>query len=207
MKALTPKKFLSEFCGQELKSQVLEVITPVLTSEQLDNIQTKSKDETFLLCAFILDWFCIRHGYAVQFFKTEKWFWYADRKIALPAEALPGLMFKQRKGDALDFEYVHLDVDRTGELDDPRELPRRVGAQLRAEVKSLLEFGLDFDTLIWKIAKASYPVYMFGQAKEFMWVIDFSFIRPLYSNLSSPAKSLDGKVDKQNRVWYTTQIS
>jgi hypothetical protein len=200
MKAIPPMKFLAEFCGEYIRDHVCETLVPnpqfKITPEQMENVKENSRPESYLLAAFVMDWYAIRdEGNPPYFFKSGKWFWYPERRLAIPAEALPGLLFAGKPGD-LDFEYVHSDwndPERTnyvGKL-DPEESAK---GRLRQQIKPLLQFGMDFDKAIWKLAQAQYPVHIFNQAKEEMWCLDLWFSYSTYKKLSKGSKALDGKV-------------
>ena len=106
MKAMKPKKFLAEFCGEELRDQVVTMLTAKstikFTPEQLVDLKEKSRPESYLLAAFVVDWYQVRAARPSYYFRSGRWFVYPERRLLLPAEALPGLLFTTRQNtDAL----------------------------------------------------------------------------------------------------------
>jgi len=167
-----------------------------LTDDQLKDVTSNTRPETFLLAAFICDWYAVRDERGVPFFfRSGRWFWYPERRLALPAEALPGLLFTGKHG-SLDFDYVHSDWnDLTRSENIGSIMPDdNTQGRFRNQIKPLLEAGLDFDKAVWQLAKAQYPVHVFNTAKEEMWCVDFWFCYVAFKELSSESKSLDGKV-------------
>lgn len=200
MMAQEPKKFLSEFCGITLREYFRDILTGTntvkKTPEQIDELLSKTRPETFLLAAFVSDWYDVRRNRSAPFFfKSGRWFWYPERRVALPAEALPGLLFTGKHG-ILDFDYVHSDWnDLTRSENVGRNTVHdETQGRFRNQIAPLLELGMDFDKAVWQLAKAQYPVHVFNAAKEEMWCIDFWFCYVAFKELSEGSKSLDGKV-------------
>lgn len=200
MKAVKPKKFLAEFCGEDLKQHVVEAFSdsyrPKYTPEQIKDIAEKSAPESYLTAAFIMDWNQIRDNKSPYFFKSGRWFPYPERRVILPAEALPGLLFTGKNG-SLDFDYVHSDLrdeERSYYLGD-LNVPQQARARLTSQIAPLIkEAGWSFDKSIWHLAKSLYPMHVFNTAKEEMWCVDFWFCFSAFKGLASASKSLDGKV-------------
>lgn len=200
MKAMKPKKFLAEFCGEELRDQVVTMLTAKstikFTPEQLVDLKEKSRPESYLLAAFVVDWYQVRAARPSYYFRSGRWFVYPERRLLLPAEALPGLLFTTRQNTGLDFDYVHSDwndIERTENVGDLTPAPETM-SRLRGQMKSLFEAGVDFDTGIWRLAKAQYPLHVFNTAKEDMWCVDLNFSGNVFRELSSESRSLDGKI-------------
>lgn len=202
MKVIPPKKFLTEFCGEDLRQYVVDTLTSSqsfkLSEAQLDDLVNKSRPESYLLAAFIMDWYAVREqkGGGPFFFRSGRWFWYPERRVALPAEALPGLLFTGDP-DSLDFDYVHTDrndVDRTDHIGSLEPHPRIQG-MFRSQIKPLmLEAGYDFDKAIWKLAQSQYPIHLYNTAAEEMWCVNLWFSFSLFKELSLTSRSLDGKL-------------